>query len=270
MRGNSSALLGYVRALYGGGVLGGLPDGQLLDRFIATSRDSDRADSELAFAALMERHGPMVWRVCSSLARRSGGCRGRFPGHFPGAGTESPIRCEVRQTLGPWLYAVAYRTGLNARTTEARRRAVERVSATTAAGAVQSGSHDRAVEADELGRLLHQEIMRLPERFRAAVVLCDLEGLSYLQAAQRLKLPLGTLQSRLARARRRLRDRLSRQAAFAPAFARGLDLTTTSKTVLALRVGPPLAVVRRTCCSARVWAAGAAGSTRSFRVTSCG
>ncbi|HKI17320.1 MAG TPA: sigma factor-like helix-turn-helix DNA-binding protein, partial [Isosphaeraceae bacterium] len=152
-----------------------------------------------------------------------------------------------------------HRTGLNARATEARRRAVERVSATTAAGAVQSGSHDRAVEADEQGRLLHQEIMRLPEWFRAAVVLCDLEGLSYLEAAQRLNLPLGTLQSRLARARQRLRDRLSRQAAFAPAFARGLDLTTRSEIVVAFRVAPPLAVVRRTCCSARVWAAGGAG-----------
>jgi len=258
VRGNSPALLAYVRALHGVGVLGGLPDGQLLERFIASSRDRDRADSELAFAALMERHGPMVWRVCRSLARDPEDAEDAFQATFLVL-VRKAHSLKVGQTLGPWLYGVAHRTGLNARATEARRRAVERVSATTAAGAVQSGSHDRAVEADEQGRLLQQEIMRLPEWFRAAVVLCDLEGLSYLEAAQRLNLPLGTLQSRLARARQRLRDRLSRQAAFAPAFARGLDLTTRSEIVVAFRVAPPLAVVRRTCCSARVWAAGGAG-----------
>jgi len=207
----------------------------------------------------------MVWRVCSSTARDPDDAEDAFQATFLLL-VRKARSLRIRQTLGPWLYAVAYRTGLNARTTEARRRAVERFSATMAAEAVRSESHDRALEADELGRLLHQEIMRLPERFRAAVVLCDLEGLSYLQAAQRLKLPLGTLQSRLARARRRLRARLSRQAAFAPAFAGALEITTTSKAVMDLRVGPPPAVVRRTCCSARMWAAGAAGLDTSVSI----
>jgi len=239
------------------GVFGGLPDGQLLERFIATSRESDRADSELAFAALMERHGPLVWRVCRSLARDPEDAEDAFQATFLVL-VRKARSLRIRETLGPWLYAVAYRIGLNARTAEARRRVIERVSAARAAEAVPSESHDRAFEADERGRLLHQEIMRLPERFRSAVVLCDLEGLSYLQAAQRLKLPLGTLQSRLARARRRLRDKLAQQAAFAPAFASGLDSTGTLKTGLVLRVGAPPTVVRRTCCSAKLWAAGAA------------
>ena len=61
----------------------------------------------------------------------------------------------------------------------------------------------------------------MPERFRAAVVLCDIEGLSYQQAAAQLNVPLGTLQSRLARARNRLRNRLIRRgiSAFDPAHA---------------------------------------------------
>ncbi|MFI5455858.1 MAG: RNA polymerase sigma factor [Isosphaerales bacterium] len=239
------------------GVLGGLPDGQLLELFIATSRESDRADSELAFAALMERHGPLVWRVCRSLARDPEDAEDAFQATFLVL-VRKARSLRIRETLGPWLYAVAYRTGLNARTARARRRVIERVSAARTAEKVQSESHDHAFETDERGRLLHQEIMRLPDRFRAAIVLCDLEGLSYLQAAQRLKLPLGTLQSRLARARRRLRDRLTQQAAFAPALAGGLDSTGTSKTGLALRLGPPPSVVRKTCCSAKLWAAGAA------------
>ena len=66
---------------------------------------------------------------------------------------------------------------------------------------------DQLNETDEMASLVHQEIMRLPERLRSAVILCDLEGQSYRQAAVQLELPLGTVQSRLARARQRLRDR---------------------------------------------------------------
>ena len=56
---------------------------------------------------------------------------------------------------------------------------------------------------------LHEEINRLPERFRLPIVLCYLEGLTHDQAAQRLGWPLGTVESRLARARDRLRKRLT-------------------------------------------------------------
>jgi hypothetical protein len=58
-------LIGSVCALYHGGVLGALPDGQLLERFIAMSRRSDRVGADLAFAALLKRHGPMVWRFAA-------------------------------------------------------------------------------------------------------------------------------------------------------------------------------------------------------------
>src|SRR5262249_46354683 len=63
-------------------------------------------------------------------------------------------------------------------------------------------------DADEVHAAIHAEIMKLPDAFRAAVVLCDLEGLSYSETALRLNVPLGTVQSRLARARGRLRRAL--------------------------------------------------------------
>src|SRR5580704_16210302 len=67
MRKTSSALLRYLGALYGGGALIGYPDGKLLELFVTTHGDVDRSEAEVAFATLMQRHGPMVWQVCRSL-----------------------------------------------------------------------------------------------------------------------------------------------------------------------------------------------------------
>jgi RND family efflux transporter MFP subunit len=64
---------------------------------------------------------------------------------------------------------------------------------------------------DDLGQLLHEEIDRLPDRYRAPVVLCDLEGRTHEQVARHLGWPVGTVKTRLTRARQRLRDRLTRR-----------------------------------------------------------
>src|SRR6202040_3412202 len=77
----------------------------------------------------------------------------------------------VRDSLGPWLHQVAYRTASCARSTAARRRRHER-------RAAMSRLESRPEVVDELGRVLHEEIDRLPERYRAPMVLCDLEGRS--------------------------------------------------------------------------------------------
>ena len=64
---------------------------------------------------------------------------------------------------------------------------------------------------DDWAQTLHEEIDRLPRCFRLPIVLCDLEGHSYDAAAMYLDCPTGTIKSRLARGRSRLRDRLSRR-----------------------------------------------------------
>ena len=64
---------------------------------------------------------------------------------------------------------------------------------------------------DDLADILHQEIDRLPERHRIPVVLCDLEGRSHEEAARSLRCPVGTVKSRLSRARGRLRAALRRR-----------------------------------------------------------
>ena len=63
---------------------------------------------------------------------------------------------------------------------------------------------------DEIAAL-HEEIERLPERYRTAIVLCDLEGLTHQEAGRRLGRPSGTISARVSRARERLRDRLRRR-----------------------------------------------------------
>ncbi len=110
----------------------------------------------------------------------------------------------MRDSIGPWLHQVAYRTAACARRIAARRRRLDRH--------VAKNESETPAERDvDLERLLHEEIDRLPERYRSPVVLCDLEGRSHEQAARHLGWPVGTVKSRLTRGRERLRDRLIRR-----------------------------------------------------------
>src|SRR5262249_27076523 len=113
----------------------------------------------------------------------------------------------TRDSLGPWLHQVAHRVALCARSAVLRRRRHERK-------AVERAVDPACVEAvsdNDLGAVLHEELGRLPDRYRAVIVLCGLEGLTQQQAARQLGWPIGTVQSRLARGRERLRGRLVRR-----------------------------------------------------------
>src|SRR4051794_16862890 len=185
----------HIHTLFNVGTIGGLTDGQLLEWY--TTRGGEAA--ELAFAALVERHGPMVLRVCRSLVRDEHEAQDAFQATFlvlvRRAGS-----LWVRDSLGPWLHEVACRVASCARSAAARRRRIERRAAESA-----GERHVVGEAGSDLGAVLHEEIGRLPEPYRAAIVLCGLEGLTHDQAARQLGWPLGTLQSRLARGRQRLR-----------------------------------------------------------------
>ena len=116
----------------------------------------------------------------------------------------------VRDSLGPWLHRVACRAAGRARSRGRRRRALERGLAEAARR--QAGGDDR----DDLAAAVHEELDRLPDRYRVPIVLCDLEGRTCEEAARHLGCPIGTIGSRLARGRERLRDRLARRG-LAPA-----------------------------------------------------
>jgi RNA polymerase sigma factor (sigma-70 family) len=240
------AVLRYLDALYGAGTLVGLTDRQLLERFQEAHRAGNRRGAEAAFEAIVQRHGPLVWRVCRSLVPNAHDAEDAFQATFLIL-TRKVKALRLRATLGAWLHTVARRIALSARTAAARRQAVERAAATRWPEAADSTGPSAALEADELCALIHSEIGKLPGSFRAAIVLCDLEGLSYLEAAHRLNLPLGTVQSRLARARRRLRHSLARRGLSPSPSPEPRDSSHGSMLAMVATRGLPCSLARRTC-----------------------
>ncbi|MDR3617843.1 MAG: RNA polymerase sigma factor [Paludisphaera borealis] len=196
-----------VRTLFTLGTIDGMTDGRLLERFTTFADES----AEAAFSALIERHGPMVLRVCRSVLRDRHDAEDAFQATFL-VMVRRARSLWVRDSLGPWLYQVAHRTATRARTVENQRRRRERKAAFGLVAEVEERP------PDDLDEALHEEVARLPERYRAAVVLCLLEGLPNEQAAGRLGWPVGTVQSRLARGRERLKRSLTRRG-LAPSVA---------------------------------------------------
>ena len=191
--------LRQIDRLFADGTVTGLSDAQLLDRFVGR-RDVG------AFEAILARHGPMVLSVCRGVLRDPNDAEDAFQATFlvmlKKAGT---IR--GRRALGGWLYQVAHRVAVGANKAAARRRACEKEAGQMAAAITASGS----TPADELLRSLHEEIARLPERYRHVVVLCDMEGKTQAEAALELDWSERTLRRRLAEARERLKARPARR-----------------------------------------------------------
>ncbi len=168
--------------------------------------------AELAFEALVEWHGPMVWRVCRDVLRESNDADDAFQATFLILARRAR-EIRKRSSLGPWLYGVALRVARSARSHAARRRNREQL----AAGLEQKESMEH-VDRLDAAPILHEEVGRLPEKYRAPLVLCYFQGLTHDQAASQLGWPVGTVRSRLAKARDRLRPRLLRRGV-APSVA---------------------------------------------------
>ena len=189
------------------GTSSGLSDAQLVRRLAASSAEA----TDQAFATLVERHGPMVLRVCRRLLRDPHDANDAFQATFLVLLKQSRS-LRKPEAVASWLHGVALRAIRCLARQQSRRRAHEQHALTHA---LQSSPHARA-ETRELGQILHEEIASLPPTERSVVVLCDLEGQTHDQAAQALGCPVGTVKSRLAGARRRLREKLARRG-FAPA-----------------------------------------------------
>src|SRR5262245_59023974 len=141
----------------------GMTDGQLLEGFI-TRRD------QAAFAALVRRHGPMVWGVCRRALPSHHDAEDAFQAAFLVLARKA-ASIAPRATVGNWLYGVAYRTSRKAAAVAARRKQREKQVTDMPEPAVVARDlwHD-------LQPLLDQELSRLPDKYREAIVLCDLEG----------------------------------------------------------------------------------------------
>jgi RNA polymerase sigma factor (sigma-70 family) len=172
-------------------------DAALLEAFLARRE-------EAAFDALVRRHGPMVLGVCRRILHDRHSAEDAFQATFL-VFLQKASSIAQREHLANWLYGVALRTSLQARQQAARRRLKE---SKVTEMAHQPSEADEAIQ--ELLPFLDLEMNRLPEKYRVPILLCDLQGKSRKEAAQELKLPEGTVSTRLARARAMLAKKLAR------------------------------------------------------------
>ncbi len=195
-------VFGHVRTLFREGALGGLSDRQLLDHFLSEEQDAAAA----AFEVLIRRHGPMVFGVCRCVLRDLHATEDAFQATFLVL-VRKARSIREREALGLWLHGVARRVAIRAKVGSERRRKREQEAST------------RVVESmlpeephDDEHALLHEELGRLPEKYRAPLVLCYLQGMTYDVAARSLRVSPNTLRGRLARAREKLRRRFESRA----------------------------------------------------------
>ncbi len=187
-------------------------DATLLERFVT-------GGEEAAFAALVRRHGPRVERICRRILGDPHEAEDVLQATFLVLSLKAD-RIAWHESVRPWLEGVARRLAMHARSATTRRRVRERtLSALSGAGHESTGRlperfHPRAESSDLVDRrdvrqVIDDELGRLPEKYRAPVVLCDLEGHTREEAARRLGWPTGSMSRRLDRARSLLRHRLA-------------------------------------------------------------
>lgn len=197
-------------------------DRQLLERF-ATHRD------EAAFAALLKRHGAMVLSVCRSVLHDLHDAEDAFQAAFLVLARKADS-VHWRESVSSWLYRVAYRLAVKARASAARRKAHEK-------RAVAMPSADPLLDMSlrELRGVVNEELQRLPEQYRAPLILCALEERSLEEAARLLGWTKGAVKGRLQRGRACLRERLRRRGLEVSAglFAAALSASSTSAQVSA-------------------------------------
>jgi RNA polymerase sigma factor (sigma-70 family) len=214
----------------------GLSDRELIERF----SHGHEHTSVAAFEALVTRHGPMVQRVCRNVLKNPDDAEDAFQATFLVLVKE---RGTIRKldSVASWLYGVAARVAARTRVDAARRRKAEDRGIRLAAESVASET-EAALGPTADGPVIQEEVRRLPEKYRSVVVLCFWEGLTQEQAAHQLGCPLGTVRSRMARARDILRRRFVRRGLAPASGAVGLllDPAASSAAVTPVAVSPGL------------------------------
>jgi RNA polymerase sigma factor (sigma-70 family) len=231
----------HLQTLFTSGAIGGLDDGALLERFVA-GRD------EAAFEILVARHGPMVFRVCRAALAEPHDADDAFQAVFLVL-VRRAVAIRSRASVASWLFGVASRISARAKADAARRRKHEQLAARRRP-ATAAMITDEPLDA---AHLLHEELARLPDRYREALVLCYLEGHTCDAAAARLRRPVGTIKARLSRARSIMKHRLLRRGVTLPA-----GLLAAGTTIEATAAAFPQELVTMTVSSAARFAAAAA------------
>ncbi|SIO60892.1 RNA polymerase sigma factor, sigma-70 family [Singulisphaera sp. GP187] len=243
---DSASVAVYLRGLgtlFGSGSVAGMTDRELLERFVTGSGDC----ADTAFAALVLRHGPMVLGVCRRALADPHDVEDAFQATFLVL-VRKAGSIRVDDSLGGWLHAVSRKVAVRARSLALKR--------PFPAGGVSESWEHRTTPSDELDSILDEEIDRLPRRYGEAVRLCYLEGMALKEAAARLGCQVGTVGSRLSRAKDLLRLRLIRRGFTHSALALPVYLASGRA-----RAAVPEALIE----SASEWAA--KGATRAVPTT---
>jgi RNA polymerase sigma factor (sigma-70 family) len=229
-------VLRYLRSLTVREKFRDMPDAELLKHF------TDRQD-EAAFAAIVRRHGGMVLQVCRSLLHNQADAEDAFQAAFLVLARRARS-IQKKASLGSWLYGVAYRTAFKAKAAREVRKRYE--------GEVRAEVQPDAVDEltwKEAQWLLHAELASLPEKYRAPLVLCYLEGKPQEEAERQLGWRRGKLRSMLERARAALRKRL---------LGRGLGPSAVLLAAVGLTevssAAPPTALVAGSVRAGMAWA----------------
>ncbi len=244
-----------IQTLWDTGTVTALDDTELLACFLRHD-----AIAEAAFAALVHRYAPMVFRVCRDVTGDPHDAEDAAQATFLILAQKARF-IRRREALANWLFGTARRVAIQARRDSGRRRRHEKKYAETIAGERYSDAtgHERETETVAL----YEELDRLPQRYRTPIVMCDLEALTHEQAAVAIGCPARTLETRLYRGRERLRRRLIRRGV-APA----VGLTSGALAAEAGTSTVPTAWAKATTVAAmglvRGRAAGAVASTTVY------
>src|SRR5262249_22555061 len=177
---DGNTVISYLRMTLCAGKWGGAPDEELLEQFV-TQRD------EAAFAALLRRHGPMVWGVCQRLLAHHQDAEDAFQATFLILARKAAV-IGRRQLLANWLFGVARRAALNMRAMRARCARREQ-----SCGDLPDVQATNETPWDDVHAILDEELARMPAKYRLPLLLCSLEGMTHADAGKCLGWPTGTV-----------------------------------------------------------------------------
>lgn len=225
-------------------------DAALLARFLGVA-------DEAAFEALVRRHGPLVRGVCLRLLGDTGDADDAFQATFLVL-IKRGGAIRKRDSLAAWLHGVARRIALRARARRSRLCSLGEVSASAVSASSAAGDD---ITLGELKERLDEEIAELPEKLRAPLILCCLQGMTRDEAAARLGWSIGMVKGRLERARERLRRRLARRgielgAGLFPLVLSCADAVCASLTAATVHAASTALAGKPLPCAAALLAAG--------------
>ncbi len=181
-------------------------DEELLEQFLS----GEEPDSQEAFRTLVVRHGPMVLGICRHVLNQVQDAEDAFQATFLVLARKG-ASIRDRRVLSGWLHEVAYRIAIKLRASTVRRQVLERQGMAMVLPENEPDDQDEHAAWNELRPVLHEEIDRLPEKYRIPVILSYLEGKTNEEVAELLHWPVGTVKGRLSRARDLLRSRLTKR-----------------------------------------------------------